>query len=544
MSGASIRRILSAVAAAAFLHLLLVMPDLPAELTPAALVALPLELPVILLLLLAVGDGRAGRALRGGLTLVLTSITLLKLADLAMRSALGRPFNPVADLPLIDASVRLVAGAVGPAAAAAAVVGAVLLALILAAGLWWATGVWARLRPPRHPRLAAGALAASVALFATQAGHAAGKWHLPLAWAGDTDTTRFVLARAALAQRTVTELRAFRVAAAEDRFGGATGLMNRIDRDVMVIFVESYGRTSFDTPFYAEDHLPLLHAAEERLAAAGLAMRSSFLTSPTQGGQSWLAHATFANGLEITDQTRYQAALASGRASLFHQARRAGFRTAAVMPGITRPWPEAAQMGFDEVFAASDLGYRGKPFNWVTMPDQFTLAAADRLLPTPSDPRRSFTEIALLSSHAPWTPVPHLLDCDTLGDGQVFDAMAVSGDPPDVVWRDRERVRTQYRDCISYTLETLTEYVLRHAANPPLLFILGDHQAAPGIALDDRREVPFHVIGPAALVDPTRGWGLAPGLIPAESAKAIPMERMRDLILGTFTEGASAPPPS
>ena len=117
MSGASIRRILSAVAAAAFLHLLLVMPDLPAELTPAALVALPLELPVILLLLLAVGDGRAGRALRGGLTLVLTSITLLKLADLAMRSALGRPFNPVADLPLIDASVRLVAGAVGPAAA-------------------------------------------------------------------------------------------------------------------------------------------------------------------------------------------------------------------------------------------------------------------------------------------------------------------------------------------------------------------------------------------------------------------------------------------
>lgn len=544
MSGAPIRRILSAVAAAAFLHLLLVLPELPAELTPAALLALPLELPMILLLLLAMGDGRAGHTLRVAITLLLTSITLLKLADLAMRSALGRPFNPVADLPLIDASVRLIAGAIGPVAAAAAVAGAVLLTLMLAVGLWWAIGVWSRLRPARHPRLAAGALAASAALIATQLGSAAGMWHLPPASAGDTGTTRFLLARAALAGRTVTELRAFRANAAEDRFGGANGLMNRIDRDVMVIFVESYGRTSFDTPFYAAAHLPLLHAAEERLAAAGLAMRSGFLTSPTQGGQSWLAHATLANGLEITDQTRYQAALASGRATLFHQARRAGFRTAAVMPGITRPWPEAAQMGFDQVFAAADLGYHGKPFNWVTMPDQFTLAAADRLLPAPGDPRRSFTEIALLSSHAPWTPVPHLLDWDTLGDGHVFDAMAVSGDPPDIVWRNRERVREQYRDCISYTLATLTEYVLRHAEIPPLIFVLGDHQAAPGIALDDRHEVPLHVIGPAALVDPTRGWGLDPGLIPAEGAAAIPMEQMRDLILGTFTEGAGAPPPS
>jgi hypothetical protein len=57
----------------------------------------------------------------------------------------------------------------------------------------------------------------------------------------------------------------------------------------------------------------------------------------------------------------------------------AGFRTAAVMPQITLPWPEAALMGFDTVLAAADLGYRGLPFNWVTMPDQFTLAAFERM---------------------------------------------------------------------------------------------------------------------------------------------------------------------
>ena len=45
------------------------------------------------------------------------------------------------------------------------------------------------------------------------------------------------------------------------------------------------------------------------------------------------------------------------------------------MPAITLAWPEAGYFGYDRVLAAHDLGYRGLPFNWVTMPDQFTLAA-------------------------------------------------------------------------------------------------------------------------------------------------------------------------
>ena len=47
------------------------------------------------------------------------------------------------------------------------------------------------------------------------------------------------------------------------------------------------------------------------------------------------------------------ALLASPREGLFHLARRAGFQTAAVMPAITRDWPEAAVMGFDQVLPAA-----------------------------------------------------------------------------------------------------------------------------------------------------------------------------------------------
>ncbi|WP_199262696.1 sulfatase-like hydrolase/transferase, partial [Paracoccus binzhouensis] len=345
---------------------------------------------------------------------------------------------------------------------------------------------------------------------------------------------------AGLAAATVAALRDFRAAAARDAMAGRPGLLGALDRDLLVIFVESYGRASFATPFYAEPHLATLRRTEADLARAGLAMRSGFLASPTQGGQSWLAHATFASGLRIGDQALYQALLASKRQGLFHYARRAGFRTAAVMPAITRPWPEAARMGFDRILAASDLGYRGPPFNWVTMPDQFTLAAADRLLRGPED-RPLVAQVALISSHAPWVPVPRLIGWDEVGDGSAFAAMATAGPSPQEVWRDPARIRRHYRDAVDYALQTVTAYALRHADEPPLILVLGDHQTAQGIAPDGGRDVPLHVIGPAVLVERSAAWGLAPGLIPPPDSPAIPMERMRDLILQGFAAPDAGP---
>ena len=240
----------------------------------------------------------------------------------------------------------------------------------------------------------------------------------------------------------------------------------------------------------------------------------------------------------MDDQARYSAALLSGRETLFHIARRSGFRTAAVMPAITFDWPEAQYMGFDTVLAAADLGYRGKSFNWVTMPDQFTLAALDHLLRSEQDERPLFAQVALISSHAPWVPVPEILDWETVGDGHVFDAAATSGDPPEVVWRDRGRVRAQYRLAIDYALATVFDYAARQADDPPLMIIVGDHQAAGFIALDDRPDVPIHVVGPHDLVRrfETEGW--SDGLIPAPNPAPVPMDRMRDMILRSYSTGA------
>jgi len=529
-----------AALAALVLHLVLIQPNHPAAMTPAALFVLALEWPVLLLALPVIGDGRIGRWLRAALVCVLTVIVVLKSADFAMFTAFTRGFNPVGDLPLMAAAFRLTMGSIGFPAAVGAVIAVIFAILLLAAVLWWAMGVWARLVLPRPARIAAaGGAVLAIGLVAADVGSIIARWQVPFNSPGSAFTARVGVERVALIGRTLGNLRAFNELARSDPFSDRSDLLDRIDRDVLVLFIESYGRTSMDTPFYADVHLPLLADATRRLDDLGLEMRSAYLGSPTRGGQSWLAHATFANGMRVDGQARYQAALASGRETLFHIAGRSGFHTAAVMPAITLEWPEAALMGFETVLPAADLGYRGLPFNWVTMPDQFTLAALDRLLRDPPSDRRLFAQVALISSHAPWVPIPTLIPWDDLGDGTVFNDMAQSGDRPDVVWRDHDRVRDQYRLSITYALETVVDYAARHAGNPPLIIVVGDHQAAGFIALDERPDVPVHLIGPPDLLAHIEQWGWTPGLVPADDAPLLPMEQMRDMLLDAFTQ---APP--
>lgn len=530
-------RVVRLAIAALILFLVLIQPNHPAALAWGALGVFPLELPAILLAMIAVGRESFGRMLRALLTVGLTLIAILKTADIVMIDALSRGFNPVADLPLIDAFVRLLSGTLGPVLTGAASVGAVLLAAVIAWLIWWALGVWSRVTMRPVPGWIAGIGAVlSTTFVVAEAGETMGQWDLPTSPPGTAFTARLGAERVVTMRRTWAELRVFREDVANDPFTDADGLFARIDRDVLIIYVESYGRTSFDTPFYADLHRQTLSTYETRLANLGLTMQSGFLGSPTHGGQSWLAHSTVANGMWIDNQVRYGAALSSGRETLFHHAANAGLRTATVMPQITLDWPEALVMGFEDILAFEDLGYEGLPFNWVTTPDQFTLAALDRLLRDNDDPRHLFAQIALISSHAPWVPVPEIVPWDDIGDGTIFNEIAASGDTPAVVWRDRERVRFQYRLAIDYALQAVFEYAVLHARNPPLMVVIGDHQAASSIGLDERREVPVHVIGPASLVTPLSEIAPTVGLLPGDDVDVIPMDALRDIFLQAYSE--------
>ncbi len=502
----------------------------------AALWPLPLEWPLILcVLLLARPASRGAAVLRGMIVAALTAVFVLKIADFGMRAAFSRPFNPVLDLPLLGSAWTLGSGAVGPVLAGlgVAVLG-VTLGLVVAL-LWWATGRWVALRPGKAGRQAAGGIALIAAgMTVADALHGSQALVLPVDPPGRAVVARLIPERIALARRSVADIVAFTASARTDPFAERADLLGRLDgREVIVTFVESYGRTSFDTPLYSTTHEATLRAAEPALRSAGFALRSGWLVSPIMGGQSWLAHGTLASGLRLDTQTRYGAMLASPRRTLFDIAAGQGFRTVAVMPAITLAWPEGRLLGFTEIFGAADLGYLGRPYNWVTMPDQYTLTALDRIRATGKG--GLFAQVALVSSHAPWTPVPELVDWDLVGDGTILNRWAEAGDPPEVVWRDRDRIREQYRLSIDYALRAVTGHAARQVGPLPLIVVLGDHQPAPFVALGESREVPVHVIGPPDLVALLDDWGWTEGLVPDPGLTPLPMEWFRDAFLEAIT---------
>lgn len=189
-------------------------------------------------------------------------------------------------------------------------------------------------------------------------------------------------------------------------------------------------------------------------------------------------------------------------------------------------------MGFEVIHAAADIPYEGDRFNWVTVPDQFTLSVYEDLLG--EDPRPDFIQIALISSHAPWVPIPPVLPWDALGDGTVFNQWANSGPTPRELWKDRDDVRDQYRIAVDYSLQATLEHIAL-LDDAPLVMVIGDHQPAGFVSQIDSRDVAIHMIGPPEVLDHTAAWGWTTGLIPDATLPAWRMDAFRDRFITAFT---------
>jgi hypothetical protein len=487
--------------------------------------------------------GWSGRLAAGLMALATTLVVASRLAELALRESLGRPLNPLLDLQLAQSLVHLLTDTLGTLPGWLCVAGVALLPFLVFAAAWAALRATQRALERRFARHATLAVSAAlIGLFAVQqiAPQALGSRHVVSDHASVTLLGQW--RRAAAVQASLQSLQGaiardrFRTVPAERLLAGLGGA------DVLLMFVESYGRSALEQSQYASTLLPTLEAFDERLAEHGLLAASAWLTSPTVGGQSWLAHGTLESGLWLPDQAHYEALVHSERLTLTRAFARAGYRTVAIKPAITLPWPEGERLGFAQIYAAADLGYAGRQYNWVTMPDQYTLAALERAERAGAE-HPLFAEVSLISSHAPWTPIaPVLEDWSTIGDGSVFSAWAEDGDPPEVVWRDPERVREQYARALDYVLQVLASYAAKFVDQNTLLILVGDHQPAPLVTGEGApRDVPIHVIsGNPKLLAPFEAWGFTPGMRPDPAASAKPMDSFRDFFLDAFTAPAAA----
>lgn len=435
---------------------------------------------------------------------------LIGLGDAAINMAFGRSLNLYLDIPLVRSVFHLLEGNLGEMMAVLATLAS---GLLLLATTWLLAyllkSTQGSLRSVPAMVIGAGFLVASGLLVAAAFNDSR---PIPQARTPLLDTLQFQ-SEQVLETRRAHRVFSERLAVSPSPVRSLPGLAGR---DVALVFVESYGVSAVFDDRYADVVVPRLKEMGERLEAAGLSMASGTLEAPIRGGQSWLAHASTLSGLWIDNQLWYRLMLASDRATLVDDFRATGHRTLTLMPAITLAWPEGEAYGFDEIHAARDIPYAGPPLNWVTMPDQFTLHHFEQRIRQPTeDPL--FAQIALISSHAPWTPIiPVLDDWEDVGDGSVYVRWEDAGDPPDELWQDLERIRDHYAMSVDYALHASLRWAEDFVDEETLLILLGDHQSAPLITGDDASgAVPVHIIsGDPGLLAPFLDRGFVDGMLP------------------------------
>lgn len=525
--------------AASFFALLLVLftlviPNHVSAIGFSSFLFFPLELLLMGLLLLL--RARAGLVARWIMAALLAVGAIFKCADMATFKVFARPFNPVFDGYLFANGMNLLNGAIGKAGAGLVAVLLVLVVLAIVIGAFWVLG---RVQHLLHVSVRgsaivlAGGLVLWLGLFFIGSPKASMQFYQHLS----THIREIFI--------TAADIKSFNAhLESDDVFAPADNKLfaHLRGKDVLVVFVESYGRTVLDNPEFAPQIRLLLKRTTGELAEKGFAVRSGFLTSPTVGGLSWLAHGTAMSGLWIDNQIRYNSLMVSQRPTLNRLFKQAGWRTVAVMPAITMAWPEGNYYGYDHIYHAHNLGYQGKPFNWVTMPDQYTLAAFQKRELAKQSRTPVMAEIALISSHAPWTPIPQLIDWNNVGDGTVFNVQATSGDSPEEVWKDNARIRVQFRLSIEYALETIASYVTNYGDDNLVVLVFGDHQPAPIVTGDSghfktgSRDVPIHLIArDPKVMDAVAHWQWTQGMLPADDAPVWRMDELRNQFIDAFS---------
>ncbi len=306
--------------------------------------------------------------------------------------------------------------------------------------------------------------------------------------------------------------------------------------DVLLMFLESYGAVTYDEPAIARIVAPARDELAHAAAATGRHVVSAYAASPTFGGGSWLAHASFLSGIEVRDTGDYMLLLTQERETWPKRFKAAGYRAIAIMPGMKSAWPEGAFYGFDSVHDELALDYAGPEFGWWRIPDQFSLARAAALQAGDDSHAPLLTFLPTINTHIPFLPVPpYQADWNQVLKGEPYPAEAVAASLAQLP--DWEALGGPYADSFVYTFTYLAGYLRERPAADEILVLLGDHQPAASVAgVGARWDVPVHVVThradiAAALIAAgfVEGVALAPGQRPI-----VTLPELSALLLNTF----------
>jgi len=524
----------------------LVGPDQPIHLTPGAFARIPLEgLAIVGAGVLLPAAGRRVLVWVAGPLLGL--VVILKLLDIGFYGAFDRPFDPYQDVSYAGRGTETLRVTFGRAEAHLITV--LVIVLVVAVLLLMTLALRRLLRAAAdHGTSSLRTVAALAAVWVLCWASGARLFsHTPVA---ATSAAALVADDVTAARADMRDRAVFARQIGQDRFRDTpaqqllTGLRGK---DVLLVFVESYGKVAVQGSSFAPEVDTALADGNRRLQASGFSARSGFLTSPTFGGISWLAHGTIQSGTWVNSQRRYDQLVAGNRFTLSDAFKRAGWRTVDDVPSNDRTWPQGTSFyHYDQLYDRRNVGYRGPRYAYASMPDQYTFAALQRLELAKRHRRPLFAEVDTVSSHMPWTRIPPLIDWRRVGDGSIYNRLPVATGSDDrlalhAAWAwlsggKAPQVQAAYGRSIVYSLNTLTSFV-QHSRDPNLVVVaMGDHEPWEIVSgKQPSHDVPVSVIArDPAVLERIAGWGWNAGLQPRPGAPVWPMSAFRDRFLGAF----------
>jgi hypothetical protein len=285
--------------------------------------------------------------------------------------------------------------------------------------------------------------------------------------------------------------------------------------DVFLFFLESYGAVTYENAAFNARLQQSRALLDTAIHDTGRGVVSGFVESPTFGGSSWFAHITFLSGLKVADPDTNALLMTEQRQTVVTSFANHGYRTLAVMPGLWYPWPEGTFYGFQDLYNGPRLNYKGPPFGWWDMPDEFTLAKLDEQEVAKADRRPLFVFYPTVSTHTPFSPVPpyqpdwpRMLTPTPFSQAELDRAYV--GDP------DYMNLGPGYVDAVAYTYQTFAGYVRQRAGRDYVMILLGDHQP-PAIVSGEHAswDVPMHVItNRPGVLESLLSHGFVSGLTP------------------------------
>ncbi len=524
------------IVALAFVWAALVAPDRPNALTLTAFLRIPFEgLALVALALLL--PGRARRVLAGLTGATLGLVVILKMLDVGFFMAFERPFDPIGDSGYASIGMETLSATVGKTEAKLIALGVVVATLVVLTGT---TLSMLRLSAvaARNPRFSLRAVAALGAvwvicwLFAAQLVSRS-----PIA---STSTAALIVREVHTVQADIHDKGVFAREIKHDRFRYTPGgkLLNALrGKDVILDFVESYGKVSVENSSVAPAIDGVLERGTRQLHASGFSARTGFVTSSTFGGVSWLAHSTLQSGVWANSQLRYNQLVRSDRFTLSDAFKRAGWRTVVDSPADDRVWADGKTFyHYDAIYNRANVGYHGPSYTYATMPDQYLYLGLQRLELEKRNRPPIFAEVDSVSSHMPWNQVPQMIPWNQVGNGSIFKHEPTEKNLDGAFWITPKRVRAAYRHSIEYSLNALVSYVKHYGRKNLVLIVVGDEQPLPIVSGEGAsHDVPISIIAhDPKVLKQINSWGWGAGLRPSPKAPVWPMSAFRDRFLTAY----------